>query len=194
MRTPLLIIALGLAVTSAQAQTYVNFIRQQQQRTNVVWDMPVAPQGTGPAALLAEEGGALFQLWTIAQQTSKDFLLDQKLVGAYLPKADVKITTRDTYAPVTRTRIDQPFTVEIQVSDLLTGTGITAVAGAPMVPDAAQLPQRLIVETVTPSGLQSQLELLAAQELTLTRSDITRSTDSVDALLSRLGVPSGPSS
>ena len=71
---------------------------------------------------------------------------------------------------------------------LLAGTGITAVAVAPLVPDAATLPQRLIVETVAPTGLQSQLDALAAQELSLTRSDITRSTDTVDALLARLGV------
>ena len=70
----------------------------------------------------------LFQLWTINQTTIKDYLLDQKLVGAYLPKADVKITTLDPYTPVTRTRVDQPFTVEIQVSDLLTGTGIPTAA------------------------------------------------------------------
>jgi murein DD-endopeptidase MepM/ murein hydrolase activator NlpD len=71
---------------------------------------------------------------------------------------------------------------------LLAGTGITAVAVAPLVPDAAQLPQRVLTEVVVPSGLQSQLDALAAQELTLTRSDITRSTDTVDALLTRLGV------
>ena len=71
---------------------------------------------------------------------------------------------------------------------LLAGTGITAVAVAPLVPDAALLPQRLVVVTVTPTGLQDQLEALATQELTLTRSDVTRSTDTVDALLARLGV------
>ncbi|MDP3615168.1 MAG: M23 family peptidase, partial [Rubrivivax sp.] len=71
---------------------------------------------------------------------------------------------------------------------LLAGTGITAVAVAPMVPDAALLPQRLVLETIEPTGLQSQLDALAAQDLSLTRSDITRSTDTVEALLARLGV------
>lgn len=133
MRTPLLIIALGLAVTSAQAQTYVNFIRQQQQRTNVVWDMPVAQQGTGPAALLAEEGGALFQLWTIAQQNSKDYLLDQKLVGAYLPKGTVKIRTVDSYNGIPRIRVDQPFTVDFEISNLLSGANIPVSASSVLV-------------------------------------------------------------
>ena len=71
---------------------------------------------------------------------------------------------------------------------LLGGTALTAVAVAPLVPDAARLPQRLITETVVPTGMDAQLEALAAQELTLTRNDVTRGTDTVDALLTRLGV------
>jgi murein DD-endopeptidase MepM/ murein hydrolase activator NlpD len=39
-----------------------------------------------------------------------------------------------------------------------------------------------------PEGLDAQLEALAAQDLSLTRSDITRSTDSAEKLLERLGV------
>jgi len=78
--------------------------------------------------------------------------------------------------------------IVMAVVALLAGTGITAVAVAPLTPDAARLPQRLVVETVVPTGLQSQLDALAAQDLQLTRSDITRGTDTVDALLTRLGV------
>ncbi len=71
---------------------------------------------------------------------------------------------------------------------LLAGTGITAVAVAPLAPDAALLPQRMLVETVAPPELDRQLEALAAMELTLTRSEITRGTDSADSLFTRLGV------
>jgi hypothetical protein len=127
----LLTILLALSSVSSFAQTtaFKNIVRQTQQKTGVVWDMQdVTPNGSASSALLLEDGGSLFQLWTIDQTAVKDHLLDQKLVGAYLPKADVKIITRDPYAPVTRTRIDQPFTVEIEVSDLLTGTGIPAAA------------------------------------------------------------------
>ncbi len=116
-----------LATGAAFAQTtptYVNFVRQNQQRTGVVWDMPVAAQGSAASALLLEKGGSLFQLWTINQTEAKDYLLDQKLVGAYLPKATVTITTADPYTVHPRTRIGQPFTVEIQVDDLLSGTGL----------------------------------------------------------------------
>jgi murein DD-endopeptidase MepM/ murein hydrolase activator NlpD len=74
---------------------------------------------------------------------------------------------------------------------LLAGFGITAVATvavAPLLPEAAQIPQRLVAESVQPEGLQAQLDALANHELSLTRSDITRSTDSPEALLARLGV------
>lgn len=116
--------------THAVAQTgaYVNFIRQTQQGTGVVWDMPVARSGMGPSAMTLESTGSLFQLWTIEQNQAKDYLLDQKLVSAYLPKADIKITTLDPYTLVTRTRIDQPFSVEIAVTDLLTGVGLPDAA------------------------------------------------------------------
>jgi murein DD-endopeptidase MepM/ murein hydrolase activator NlpD len=70
----------------------------------------------------------------------------------------------------------------------LAGFGITAVAVAPLMPDAASMPQRLVSETVVPQGLDTQLAALAAQDLALTRSDITRSTDTAETLLARLGV------
>ena len=129
MKVPSILIAIACAQASAQTPGYVNFVRQIQQpstlqQTSIIWDMPVADAGAAPSALALENAGSLFQLWTIEQATAKDYLLDQKLVGAYLPKADIKITTLDPYALVTRTRVDQPFSVEIQVSNLLTGTGL----------------------------------------------------------------------
>ena len=71
---------------------------------------------------------------------------------------------------------------------LLAGFGITAVAVAPLVPDPAQLPQRTVVEAVVPERMDEQLLALANQSLSLTRSDITRGTDTAESLLARLGV------
>lgn len=71
---------------------------------------------------------------------------------------------------------------------LLFGFGITAVAVAPLAPDAAALPKRTVSEAVVPEGLDAQLLALAAQDLNLTRSDITRGTDTAETLLARLGV------
>lgn len=125
MKTVSLFLALSALPALAGPATYVNFVRQNQQGTNVIWDMPVAPTGAAPSALSIETSGSLFQLWTIEQSTTtKDYLLDQKLVGAYLPKADMKITTLDPNGAVLRTRVDKPFTVEINVAGLMTGTGL----------------------------------------------------------------------
>jgi murein DD-endopeptidase MepM/ murein hydrolase activator NlpD len=71
---------------------------------------------------------------------------------------------------------------------LMTGFALTAVAVAPLVPDAALLPQRLVTESVVAEGMNAQLVALAAQDIRLTRSDITRGTDTAEALLARLGV------
>ena len=70
----------------------------------------------------------------------------------------------------------------------MAGFGITAIAVAPLAPDAASLPKRVISETVLPQGMAGQLAELAALELVLTRSDITRGTDTAETLLARLGV------
>ena len=74
---------------------------------------------------------------------------------------------------------------------VLTGFGLTAVATvavSPLMPEPALLPQQTVTETLVPAGLAAQLEALAGAELALTRSDITRPTDSPEALLARLGV------
>ena len=74
---------------------------------------------------------------------------------------------------------------------LLAGFGITAVAVAPLAPDAAELPRRVITESITPPDLAQQLQALSVQLHTLTRSDLTRGTDTPEALLQRLGVRDG---
>jgi murein DD-endopeptidase MepM/ murein hydrolase activator NlpD len=71
---------------------------------------------------------------------------------------------------------------------LLGGFAITAFGIAPLAPDAAELPQRVVSQPVDVNDLDSQLEALAAQPLTLNRSDVTRGTDTPESLLSRLGV------
>jgi len=70
---------------------------------------------------------------------------------------------------------------------LLFGTGAT-FAVATFGPDAAQLPVQTIVEPVRPVTNAEQLLALQEDSHRLYRSDITRSTDTVDNLLKRLGV------
>nr|WP_242616777.1 M23 family metallopeptidase [Rivibacter subsaxonicus] len=70
----------------------------------------------------------------------------------------------------------------------LTSAGVTAFAIAPLAPDAADLPRRLISESIAPAALDAQLKALEEFSPELYRSDLTRSSDTADALLRRLGI------
>jgi murein DD-endopeptidase MepM/ murein hydrolase activator NlpD len=71
---------------------------------------------------------------------------------------------------------------------LLGGFAAAAFSVGPLLPDPADQPQRLVVDSVTPQGLTGQLEALAEHDLDLWRSELTRGTDTLDSLLRRLGV------
>ncbi len=71
---------------------------------------------------------------------------------------------------------------------VLGGFAAAAFGVAPLLPDPAALPQRLVIDTVAPQGMSSQLEALADQDLELWRSDLTRRGEGVDSLMRRLGV------
>ena len=55
----------------------------------------------------------------------------------------------------------------------LAGFGVAAFGIAPLAPDAAELPHRLISEAVTLSALEGQLEALAVHTMTLSRTTTT---------------------
>lgn len=76
----------------------------------------------------------------------------------------------------------------LSLAVLLAGFAATAWGIAAKGPDASDLPRRLVTESVTPEDVQSQLEALAEHELQLYRSDLTRSSDTADTLLARLGI------
>ncbi|MFO1271697.1 MAG: peptidoglycan DD-metalloendopeptidase family protein [Rubrivivax sp.] len=71
---------------------------------------------------------------------------------------------------------------------LMAGFAVTAFGIAPLAPDAALLPQRLVEEAVRTDDLAAQRDALADAALVLTRSEITRGTDTPESLLARLGV------
>ena len=81
-----------------------------------------------------------------------------------------------------------PRKLSAAVMAALTGFGVTAFGIAPMAPDAADIPKRLVTEVVIPDGIQSQLDALAEHELQLYRTDLTRASDTADSLLKRLNV------
>ena len=65
------------------------------------------------------------------------------------------------------------------------GGGAFAVAN---LPNSNDLPVRQVLEIVTPSPIAEQTEALEAHNFTLFRSDLTRSSDTAEALLRRLGI------
>jgi len=71
---------------------------------------------------------------------------------------------------------------------LLVGCAAAAFAIAPLAPDAAALPQRLVIEAVQADPVAPQLESLAAHEFDLNRAEVTRPGDTAGTLLERLGV------
>ena len=70
---------------------------------------------------------------------------------------------------------------------LVGGTGAT-FAVANLAPDASDLPVRTVVETVQSDLLAARSDEVATQAMRLYRSDATRSSDTADTLLKRLGV------
>ena len=81
-----------------------------------------------------------------------------------------------------------PRRVAAGVLGLLSGFALTAFGIAPLAPDAAALQQRLITEELQIKGLEAQLDQLSLHTLELNRHDLTRSGDTADTLLRRLGV------
>ena len=81
-----------------------------------------------------------------------------------------------------------PKTLAASVSLSLAGFAATAFGVAPMVPDVAALPQRLVTESIATADLRPQIEALAEHDYELFRSDVLRASDTADSLLARLGV------
>lgn len=98
-----------------------DFIRQKQlDSLGMTLDYYVpSDTGTAPSWLPISEMGAEFSLYAkgIASD-EKTYFLDSKIVGAYLPQADVTIFSEDPYRPL-RTRADRPFKVVLTASGML---------------------------------------------------------------------------
>ncbi len=71
---------------------------------------------------------------------------------------------------------------------LLLGTGVTAFGVVPLAPDAADLPVHQVLETVETLPTQPQADALGDFQFKLFRTEMTRSSDTFDALLKRLNL------
>ena len=77
------------------------------------------------------------------------------------------------------------------MGSVLLGTGATAFAVATFVPDPSSVPVRQVIESVEPLARSAAAQTLLAEPLpafVLYRSETTRSNDTADSLLRRLGV------
>jgi len=115
----LLLAAVAPCVASADSTDYVNFVRQIQQDSGVEWDMSVTPNGTKISPTGVSAAGSFFELWTIHSRSVSEYRLDEQYVTAYTPNATITIVTGDPYLSIPRTRVDQPFQVQISVTGLL---------------------------------------------------------------------------
>ena len=165
MKTIPILIGIALAacpLLQAQSVNYANFIRQRQMPTGVIWDMPVNTAGENLSPLAINPGGAQFELWTVNNVTAKDYLLESRYVGAYVPVANVTITSEDPYTVIPRTRADRPFTVTVMTDGLITGD--------PNAPEAATMVNFLRhVQTYGASGTGSGIDRTQA---TLLMNDV----------------------
>jgi murein DD-endopeptidase MepM/ murein hydrolase activator NlpD len=82
-----------------------------------------------------------------------------------------------------------PKRVAAAVLTVLLGTGVTAFGVAPLTAvDPNPIPQHEISEAVQPLDVAAQIEALDAQAMELHRTDVTRSSDTFNTLLARLGI------
>ncbi len=81
-----------------------------------------------------------------------------------------------------------PKQITAAIAALLLCAGGGAFAVASLGPDASELPVRQVLEAVTPLAFADQVEALDTHGFTLFRTEITRSSDTAEALLRRLGI------
>ena len=81
-----------------------------------------------------------------------------------------------------------PKQIAAAIAALLLCTGGGAFAVASLGPDPSDVPVRRIFEAVAPLPVAAQADALDAYKFTLFRSEVTRSSDTAEALLKRLGI------
>lgn len=120
------------AFSQADAEQEWNVtLRQRNLETGSVFYSSVDREGNAPSQAPVPEGGSEFTLWAYynGPEGTQEHFIDSALVGSYLPKGKLWITTPDPYSGgVPRTRIDQGFTLNFEVADLDTSAAATDAA------------------------------------------------------------------
>ncbi len=87
-----------------------------------------------------------------------------------------------------RTARAYPKQITAAIAAVLLFAGGGAFAVATLGPDASDLPVQQVLEATAPLTVDKQLDALGTFEFTLFRSEVTRTGDTADALLRRLGI------
>ena len=81
-----------------------------------------------------------------------------------------------------------PRRIGASLAVVLLGTGVTAFGLVPLAPDAADLPVTQVVETVQAMPWQAGKEARSEYRFNLYRTEVSRSSDTAESLLRRLGI------
>ncbi|MGJ7489999.1 peptidoglycan DD-metalloendopeptidase family protein [Variovorax sp. ZT4R33] len=81
-----------------------------------------------------------------------------------------------------------PKQITAAIGTLLLCAGGGAFAVASLGPDVADLPVQQVLEAVQPLAYADQVETLDTHDFTLFRTELTRASDTIEALLKRLGI------
>ncbi len=100
----------------------------------------------------------------------------------------LQLAAEGTFAHAARLVRAHPKQLSLAIAALLLGGAGATYAVATLAPDAADLPVRTIVEDIQPLPQLSQFDAVQTQAMRLYRSDATRSSDTAESLLKRLGV------
>jgi hypothetical protein len=106
-----------------------SWIRQTDLTSGLIYDLPLADNGgLFTAPLPVGEQGSMFELFARGSAwDTKIYLLDTKIIRAYMPVVQVQIESEDDYVRgdpaganfVRRTRADRPFRMQYTVSGLV---------------------------------------------------------------------------
>lgn len=122
LSTPLFI-GIGFLSSLQGQENYEFFLDQQNLSGGGFFRAPIERTGTMLSALPVPIGGSEFTVWAMEDRGSEAPVwhkIAEETVAAYLPTATLSIQTSDPFAGgIPRTRVDQPFTLNLEVEGLL---------------------------------------------------------------------------
>lgn len=108
--------------------------------------------------------------------------------GASILKYGLTQAAEEFFASAAQLVKTHPRHLTAAIAALMLGGAGATFAVASLAPDASDLPARTVTENVQALPIADQIDALQTHAQQLYRSDVTRSTDTAEALLKRLGV------